>query len=61
MFGLPLETSWMLIWPFVNLAAALIVYRIMKKQDDMIDDREFGDEGDLARFGPLEEGKESAK
>ena len=61
MFGLPLETSWMLIWPFVNLAAAIIVYRIMKKQDDMIDDREFGDEGYLARFGPLEEGKESAK
>ena len=51
----------MLIWPFVNLAAAIIVYNIMKKQDDMVDDREFGDEGDLARFGPLEEGKESAK
>ena len=46
MFGLPLETSWMLIWPFVNLAAAIIVYNIMKKQDDMVDDREFGDEGD---------------
>ena len=61
MFGLPLETSWMLIWPFVNLAAAIIVYRIMKKQDDMIDDREFGDEGDLARFGPLEEGQARAK
>lgn len=60
MFGLPMETSWMLIWPFINLAAAFIVYFTMKKQDDMVDDREFGDEDDLAKFGPLE-GKEEAK
>lgn len=60
MFGLPLETSWMLIWPFINLAAAIIIFFVMKKQDALVDDREFGDEGDLALYGPLE-GKEEAK
>ncbi len=61
MFGLPLETSWMLIWPFINMAAAIIVFIVMKKQDEQIDDREFGDEHDIAKFGPLENGKEEAK
>ncbi|MDO4394241.1 MAG: hypothetical protein Q4C80_07515 [Bacillota bacterium] len=61
MFGLPMETAWMLIWPFINLTAAFIAYSIMKKQDEQIDDREYGDEYDLARFGPLEEGKDGAK
>lgn len=61
MFGLPMETSWMYIWPIINLVAAFVVYGIMKKQDELVDDREFGDEDDLAKFGPLEEGKEEAK
>ena len=29
------------IWPFVYVIAAIIVYFVMKKQDDQIDDSEF--------------------
>ena len=43
------------------MSAAIIVFIVMKKQDEQIDDREFGDEHDIAKFGPLENGKEEAK
>lgn len=40
--GLPISTFFgIMIWPFVYITAAIIVYRIMKKQDDEIDDAEF--------------------
>ncbi len=30
-----------LSWPFINLIAAIIIFNIMKKQDKLVDDREF--------------------
>ena len=40
--GLPVSTFFgIMIWPFVYITAAFIVYFIMKKQDDEIDDSEF--------------------
>jgi hypothetical protein len=30
-----------MIWPFVYIITAIIVYGVMKKQDDAIDDAEF--------------------
>lgn len=30
-----------LSWPFINLIAAIIVFFVMKKQDALVDDREF--------------------
>ncbi|NLD18762.1 MAG: hypothetical protein GX663_00735 [Clostridiales bacterium] len=40
--GMPATTFFAtLIWPIVYLAAAIIVYFVMKKQDEQIDDSEF--------------------
>ncbi|MBQ8151815.1 MAG: hypothetical protein IJ070_03510 [Firmicutes bacterium] len=40
--GMPAATFFAtLIWPFVYMAAAIIDYFIMKKQDEQIDDTEF--------------------
>jgi hypothetical protein len=40
--GMPFGTFLgIMIWPFVYTALAFIVYHIMKKQDDEIDDTEF--------------------
>ena len=40
--GLPVSTFFgIVIWPFVWITAAIIIYFIMKKQDDAIDDTEF--------------------
>lgn len=40
--GMPISTFLgIMIWPFVYTIAAFIVYGIMKKQDDEIDDFEF--------------------
>jgi predicted membrane protein len=40
--GMPISTFFgIMIWPIVYIIAAIIVYRIMKKQDDEIDDSEF--------------------
>lgn len=42
--GMPISTFLaILIWPFVYIALAFVVYFIMKKQDDQIDDTEFGE------------------
>lgn len=42
--GMPITTFFaILIWPFVFIAAALIDYAIMKKQDAQVDDSEFED------------------
>ena len=41
-FGLPLSTFFgIVIWPFVWIVASIIIYFVMKKQDDEIDDTEF--------------------
>lgn len=40
--GMPISTFLsILIWPFVYMIAAIIVYNVMKKQDAQIDDSEF--------------------
>lgn len=40
--GMPASTFFaILIWPFVYLAAAIVVYNVMKRQDAQIDDSEF--------------------
>ena len=40
--GMPITTFLaILIWPFVYTIAAIIVYFVMKKQDEQIDDSEF--------------------
>lgn len=40
--GMPASTFFaILIWPFVYMAAAIIAYNVMRKQDAMIDDTEF--------------------
>ena len=40
--GMPASTFFsILIWPFVYMAAAIVVHNIMKKQDAQIDDSEF--------------------
>ena len=40
--GMPATTFFsILIWPFVYMAAAIVVYNVMKKQDAQIDDSEF--------------------
>ena len=40
--GMPISTFLgIMIWPFVYTIAAFVVYGIMKKQDDEIDDTEF--------------------
>lgn len=40
--GMPAATFFsILIWPFVYMAAAIVVYNVMKKQDEQIDDSEF--------------------
>jgi hypothetical protein len=40
--GMPISTFLgIMIWPFVFTIACFIVYAIMKKQDDEIDDTEF--------------------
>ena len=40
--GMPASTFFaILIWPFVYLTAAIIIYNVMKKQDAQIDDSEF--------------------
>lgn len=40
--GLPISTFLgIMIWPFIYIALAFIVYGVMKKQDDEIDDAEF--------------------
>lgn len=40
--GMPVSTFLaILIWPFVYMIAAIIVYNVMKKQDAQIDDSEF--------------------
>lgn len=48
--GMPISTFFaIMIWPFVYMTAAIIVYNIMKKQDAQIDDTEFSevlDEGE---------------
>ena len=42
--GMPISTFLaILIWPFVYIIMAFVVYFIMKRQDDQIDDTEFGD------------------
>lgn len=42
--GMPISTFLaILIWPFVFIAAALIDYAIMKKQDAQVDDSEYED------------------
>ncbi len=40
--GMPISTFLAIcIWPFVYIIAAIIDYRVMKRQDDQIDDSEF--------------------
>ena len=40
--GMPVSTFLaILIWPFIYMAAAIIDYFIMKKQDEQVDDSEF--------------------
>ena len=40
--GMPAATFFAtLSWPFVFIILAFVVYRIMKKQDEQIDDTEF--------------------
>lgn len=40
--GMPISTFLATcIWPFVYIIAAIIVYFVMKRQDDMTDDSEF--------------------
>ncbi len=40
--GMPITTFLaILIWPFVNIIAAVIIYSVMKRQDAQIDDSEF--------------------
>lgn len=40
--GMPISTFMgIMIWPFVYTILAFIVYGVMKKQDDEIDDAEF--------------------
>ena len=40
--GMPASTFFaILIWPFVYLITAIIVYNVMKRQDAQIDDSEF--------------------
>lgn len=40
--GMPASTFFaILIWPFVYITAAIIVYNVMKRQDAQIDDSEF--------------------
>ena len=42
--GMPISTFLaILIWPFVYIAAAIIDYIVMTKQDANIDDTEFGE------------------
>lgn len=42
--GMPISTFLaILIWPFVYIILAFVAYFIMKKQDEQIDDTEFGD------------------
>ena len=42
--GMPISTFLaILIWPFVYTILAFVVYFVMKKQDDRIDDAEFGE------------------
>ena len=42
--GMPISTFLaILIWPFVYTVLAFVVYFIMKRQDDRIDDTEFGE------------------
>lgn len=40
--GMPISTFLgIMIWPFVYTILAFVVYGVMKKQDDEIDDSEF--------------------
>lgn len=40
--GMPISTFFaILIWPFIYMAAAIIIYIVMKRQDAQIDDSEF--------------------
>lgn len=40
--GLPISTFLgIMIWPFIYTVLAFVVYGVMKKQDDEIDDAEF--------------------
>lgn len=40
--GMPISTFFaILIWPFVYLTAAIIIYNVMKRQDAQVDDSEF--------------------
>jgi len=40
--GMPISTFLgIMIWPFVYIILAIVVYSIMKKQDEEIDDTEF--------------------
>lgn len=40
--GMPISTFMaILIWPFVNIIAAIIVFLVLRKQDAQIDDSEF--------------------
>lgn len=42
--GMPISTFFAILsWPFVYTILAFVVYFIMKKQDDQIDDTEFGE------------------
>lgn len=42
--GMPINTFLaILIWPFVYIIAAIIIYNVMKRQDAMIDDSEFNE------------------
>ncbi len=42
--GMPIVTFFaILIWPFVYTVLAFVVYFAMKKQDEQIDDTEFGE------------------
>ena len=41
-FGMPAITFFAILsWPFIYIILAFVVYAIMKKQDDQIDDTEF--------------------
>ncbi len=40
--GMPVSTFFgIMIWPFVFITVAIVVYNVMKKQDEQIDDTEF--------------------
>lgn len=51
--GMPVNTFLaILIWPFVYVITAIVIYNVMKRQDAMIDDTEFGESIDGGKGEP---------